>query len=882
VTARAVRALLWALAASAVACQLLLLAVVGLAVLRAHFETPAPTLLLLDREGRFLGELPGGGGGGGGNGGSGNGAGGGGGGDRPGAPGAAGEEGLGYWQLAEPPPRVAAATLALEDRRFGFHPGVDPLAVARAALQNLRGRGRVSGASTLAMQVARMQSPGGRGYLRKLSEALTAVALTQRYGRQEVLRQYLRIVPYGNRIHGIAYAARAYFDKPVEDLSWAEIAFLAALPQAPARMNPFSPPGRERAVRRGERVLGELAARGVLSPAEHALARGQLATLRVPYRERRPADALHALLHIQALLAGGKLRPSRGAATASAAPIARTTLDLDLQREAAAMTWRALRDWRSRGAGNASLIVLDLPRHEVLAWVGSAAYFDAEDHGAIDYARVRRSAGSTLKPFLYALALERGALDPATMMDDIERGPGGVANADDAFLGPLLPRVALANSRNVPAVRLLARLGLDQGYGLLRELGLTDGALPARHYGLGMAIGGLPVTLEELARAYLTLAGDGRLPRQLRWLRGQPEPEPRRIFGEDTVRQVTLFLADPQARLPSFPRMGPTEYRFPVAVKTGTSTNYHDAWAVAYSTRYLAAAWVGHPGFRAMNHLSGYLSAADLVRRVLLRLHGEQGDGLEDLSFPPPRGYRPARVCALSGQRATAACDRVFVEWFRPGDEPADDCQAHRQRAVDRRNGLLATAATPPAAVEVRTFVELPPRYAAWQAAAGLPRAPEAASPLTVPAASRDGGRAGAGRVGMASAGAAGAGGVVGADGMAGAAGAWPPGAADASGAPAPRVALAGGPVRLRITSPEGGARLIRDPESPADLDTVALRAVVDPPVNEVVWYVDGRPFETTAYPYTTRWRLQPGEHAFQVRLPFAGGASRPVRIAVD
>jgi penicillin-binding protein 1C len=873
-------ALLWTLAAGGIACPLLASGVVCLAAARAHWSTPAPTLLLLDRQGRFLGELPGdpaalaaalrseraGG-------------------TRP-SSGAAHptgeEEGLGYWPVPELPPRVVAATLALEDRRFGSHPGVDPLAVARAVLQNLRTRGRVSGASTLAMQVARMQSPGARGYLRKVTEALTAVFLTERYGSREVLRQYLRIVPYGNRIHGIAYAARSYFDKPVEDLSWAEIAFLAALPQAPARMNPFLPAGRERAVRRGERVLGELAGRGVLSPAELALAQGQLAALNIPYRERRPPEALHALLHLRTLLAEGRLRTAvatrGGAATAAAAgpPVLRTTLDLELQRDVSAMTWRALHEWRSRGAGNASLIVLDLSRHEVLAWVGSAAYFDAEDHGAIDYARVRRSAGSTLKPFLYALALERGVIGPTTLMDDLERGPGGVANADDAFMGPLLPRVALANSRNVPAVLLLGRVGLDQGFGLFRELGLTDGAVPARHYGLGMAIGGLPVTLEELARAYLTLAGDGSLPARLRWLRDQSEPATRRIFAEDTARQVTLFLSDPQARLPSFPRMGATEYRFPVAVKTGTSTNYHDAWAVAYSTRYLAAAWVGHPGFRAMNQLSGYLSAADLVRHVLLRLHGEQGDGLEDLGFPPPRGYRPVRVCALSGHRATAACDRVFLEWFRPGEEPTDDCEAHQQRAVDRRNGLLATAATPPAAVEVRTFVELPPRYASWQAAAGLPRPPEAPSQLTLPAVAHWASAAGAGQGPGGSA-------VIGVGGAAtgsAATGATAEPATDLP--PGGRVVLAGGPTRLRITSPESGARLLRDPETPAELNTVALRAVVDPPVNEVVWYVDGLPFATATYPYTARWRLQPGEHTFQVRLGSGKSVSRAVQVTVD
>src|SRR5439155_399543 len=223
-------------------------------------------------------------------------------------------------------------------------------AAGRAAMKSRAGR-RASGASTIAMQVARLERPGPRTYPRKLVEALAALALTARYGHAAVLAHYLRIAPYGNRVRGIAYAARRYLGKPVEDLSWAETAFLAAIPQAPARMNPY----------------------------------------------------------------------------------------------------------------------------RAVAWVGSAGYFDARHAGAYDYAGVPRSPGSTLKPFLYALALERGAITPATILDDILRTPGDITNADEAFLGPLLPRVALANSRNVPAANLLDRIGLDDGYAFLRDLGLHDG-----------------------------------------------------------------------------------------------------------------------------------------------------------------------------------------------------------------------------------------------------------------------------------------------------------------------------------------------------------------------------------------------------------------------
>jgi penicillin-binding protein 1C len=217
--------------------------VLGWTIARSRLQSPEPTYLLRDRHDRFLGEV-----------------------------GPTVDSEYGYWPTGPLPPRVVAATLAVEDRRFWRHPGVDPIAVARAIRQNVQSRRRISGASTIAMQVARMQYPGRRTYLRKVTEAVTALLITARHGREGVLGQYLRLVSYGNRIHGIAYAARRYFDKPVEDLSWAETAFLAAIPQAPARMNPWSPTGRERAVRRGTEILALLRAQGALGAGEYALA----------------------------------------------------------------------------------------------------------------------------------------------------------------------------------------------------------------------------------------------------------------------------------------------------------------------------------------------------------------------------------------------------------------------------------------------------------------------------------------------------------------------------------------------------------------------------------------------------------------------------------
>ncbi|HEX7527992.1 MAG TPA: transglycosylase domain-containing protein, partial [Thermoanaerobaculia bacterium] len=379
----------------------LCVAVAGPAAWRARIVSPQPTILLRDRNGLFLGEVAL----------------------------AKDQSQFGYWKLAEVPPRVAAATIAVEDRRFTSHPGVDPIAIARALGEDVRHLRRVSGGSTLAMQLARLQHPGRRHLFRKAQEAVTALLLTGLRGRDEVLRHYLEIVPYGNRIHGIAYAARRYLDKPVEDLSWAETAFLTAIPKSPRKMNPFDPEGRLRAIRRGKRILRLLHDRGELTDDEWKLATREIGRLRIPPRGERPPEAIHAVLRFAEEARTPETRRALAGRT-----VVNLALDLPLQRRVALAARDAVAVWEKQGAGNAAVIVVDRKRNAVVARVGSTKWADAEHAGAIDFARVPRSPGSALKPFLYALALERGTITPATILPDLDRGAGGITNADDLFL----------------------------------------------------------------------------------------------------------------------------------------------------------------------------------------------------------------------------------------------------------------------------------------------------------------------------------------------------------------------------------------------------------------------------------------------------------------
>jgi penicillin-binding protein 1C len=318
------------------------------------------------------------------------------------------------------------------------------------------------------------------------------------------------------------------------------------------------------------------------------------------------------------------------------------------------------------------------------------------------------------------------------------------------------------------------------------------------------------------------------------------------VVSEDTVRQISLFLSDPLGRLPSFPRMGASEYPFPVAVKTGTSPDQRDAWAMAYSMRYLVGVWVGRADYRPMTGLTGYTSAARLARRVLLSLHAGQEDGLRDLSFPPPATYRGVRLCAVTGKLASALCDKVTTEWFKPGTEPIAMCDAHLRVAIDTRTGDVASPHTPRRYLDERTFTLLPPRYAAWAAGHGVPQPPPRVSGLA--------------RLGQL-------------------------GGAPAVGdlrEPTSRPLAQARFVRLRVASPRNGTRLLPDPETPPGLSTLALQAVVEPPVPQVLWYVDGNPFRLVDYPYEARWPLTAGAHTFQVRVPFTRVVSSTARITVE
>ena len=698
--------------------------------------------------------------------------------------------GDGYWPLQNVPDRIARATLALEDRRFFDHAGVDAKAIARAAWQHLRGKRHRSGGSTIAMQVARMQQPASRTLLNKALEAGIALLLTQRYGREAVLAHYLRIVPYGNASHGTAHAARFYFDKPVDDLSWAEIALVAAVPQSPTRMNLFRPAGMRDAMRRGHRILDELAQRRVMKPEELRLAHNQLNAMQTRSAPRR-TDALHMVLHYRGMIADNRLSFN------PYDPRIRATIDLALQDKAAWLARRHVNAWRGDGAEQAAVMVVSRTSGEVLAQVGSVDYRGTKA-GAYDFTRVQRSPGSTLKPFIYALALERGLLKPTDVLADLPDGAAGIGNADGQFLGPLLPRQALANSRNVPATNLVRSIGLDPVFSFLRSVGIHDMEGQADSFGLSMAIGSLPTRLDRLMRAYGALANDGQF-NELVWAQGQKPRVSTRVMSADTARLITSFLADPQARLPSFPRYGPTEYPFPVALKTGTSQGFRDAWMIGWSDKVIVGVWIGRGDAGTMNGLTGGRTAARLAHAIIAHVQGTRAGDIAEARFPSPEGREPVEVCRVNGLASNGACGETLVEWLTP--------QEMREAQVATSESLRIDAAS-----------------RVWAREEGI---------APVPVVQR---------------------GDLGSD----------------------------APMRLMVTMPEHRTHIWRNPDQPESLNRLALKANVEPRVEQIVWYVDGEPFAITDPDRPVYWTMRPGVHRFQIRMPLRQESSRIVQVTIE
>jgi penicillin-binding protein 1C len=566
--------------------------------------------------------------------------------------------------LAEISPDLIDATLRYEDKYYAHHPGVNPLALARCALDLLRFHRVTAGGSTITMQLARLRFHlHTRNISGKLEQIIRSVELERHYSKNEILEAYLNLAPYGRNIEGIGAASQIYFDKPASKLSRPEAVALSVIPQSPTR--------RALHIDRDNHSIN-LAQSGWYDRAKiDSNAEFSMRDFQPRMQMEQKFFAPHFVQQV--------LESSHGRDQII------TTLDLEKQQAIERRVTAYVASNRNRGIENAAVLLIDTRTMDVLAQVGSADFYKTEINGQVDGTRSPRSPGSTLKPFVYALALEQGLMHPLSILADAPRSFGqyNPENFDREFLGPIRACDALARSRNVPAVELASHLAHPTLYEFLSR---ADVHLPKPEsfYGLALPLGGAEVSLQDLVRLYATLANNGEL-RPLRRIENDPVAKSRRILSPEAAFLILEMLGNvPRPEM----NCADSAHSTPVYWKTGTSHGFRDAWSIAVFDHYVLGVWVGNFDGRANPAFVGRTAAAPLLFQIIDSLRAAWPEPSVPHLPPPGANLKRVDFCALSGDLPNQFCTQHVEGWFIPGVSPIKTCDVHREVLVDVASGL--------------------------------------------------------------------------------------------------------------------------------------------------------------------------------------------------
>ena len=591
--------------------------------------------------------------------------------------------------LADISENLVTATLTLEDRHFQTHPGVNPMSLMRAAWGVVSGS-RKGGGSTITMQYARLRfGLHTRTAIGKLVQVARALQLERHYSKNEILDAYLNLAPYGGNVEGIGAASLLWCGKEAKNLSLREAVALAVLPQSPTRRRPKVGGTNDALTVASSRLWERLATEKGLraDPLDAGY------TLRPDARV--PREAPH--------LARRSFKTSGDAVTVQ------SLIDLPKQQ----IIERALADYiglrREVGITNACALLVHAPSREVLSYVGSAEFLDKDILGQVDGVMARRSPGSALKPFVYALAMQQGLIHPRTLLRDgrLSFGEYNPENFDREFTGPIPASEALFRSRNIPAVALAQRLEAPGLYGFLKQAGVAL-PRPESHYGLALPLGGAEVSMEELAELYCLLADDG-CPRPLMFTASSPTTSSKTPVLIDAAR----FLTRDMLRAPS----GYESANDPeITWKTGTSHGFRDAWAAGIRGDYVLVVWIGNFNGKANPAFVARECAAPLLFEVFQRLR------LPRHPVAPPTTVEEVKLCAVSGQLPTPHCQHVMQGWFIPGLSSIQPCEIHREVLLDTTTGLRVARDDGSRTLRREVFEFWPPDLLEMFRQAGVPR----------------------------------------------------------------------------------------------------------------------------------------------------------------
>ncbi len=638
-------------------------------------------------------------------------------------------------ELTEITPALQAAIIAKEDRYFRYHPGINPIAIVQAAGRNIFGRGRTTGASTITMQVARLLSPKARTYGGKLREMGRALQLEAHYSKAEILQLYLNLVPYGGNVEGVKSAALLYFQQPPDYLSLAQTVTLAIIPNQPRLL-----------------VLGKNNAK-ILKERNRWLryfqreklfpARDLAAALLEPLDVRR-----HAAPALAPHLARRLVTQWPGRASI------RSTLQRSTQAKAEDLTRNYVRRLRALGIGQAAVLVVNNHTHAVTAYVGSADFADAASQGQVDGVRAVRSPGSTLKPFLYGLALDRGIVTPKMKLPDVPTNFNGFRpeNFDKTCAGEVTLERALNYSLNIPAVRVLAEVGVPAFADKLGQAGFRQVAQAAPRLGLSTILGGCGATLEELTGLYAALANNGKwqklvlteegrvaysvlgvrcsgvsespIPNTQNQKPNTKNPTPKTQNPKPSIQPVALLspaaaflIGDILAQRirPDMPLGYENSLHLPkIAWKTGTSYGRRDAWSIGYNHDLTIGVWVGNFD----GHGSPALTGADVATPLLFDLFNALAYNSPNNWQTPPASLDFRLVCAETGLVPGDHCPDQLIDYYLPGISPARHCEHQKEALVSADGAVTYCRACLPAAGWRRQLYPnpLPEVLAFWEA----------------------------------------------------------------------------------------------------------------------------------------------------------------------
>jgi penicillin-binding protein 1C len=635
--------------------------------------------------------------------------------------------------LQKIPLALQQATIATEDSSFYQNPGVDLGGILRSAWINLQGGETLAGGSTITQQVARnllisQNERSERSLRRKLRETFLAWNLAHTLSKDEILALYLNQMYYGSLTYGVEAASQTYFGKPVSELDLAESALLAGIPQSPTAYDPLQHP--EAAKQRQKVVLSLMEKAGLLNTEQRTLAEGEpLVYNPTPYPIQAPHFVMMVRQEAAALVSAEEVYRLGGVTI-------RTTLDLDWQQHAEEVVLHQIDRLRqeeakstSHNLNDAALVALNPANGQILAMVGSPDYFDEQISGAVNMALAPRQPGSALKPLIYAAAFDPAQSQPwtaATLLLDVSTNftthDGKAytpANYDQVEHGPVLARTALASSLNIPAVLTLQHVGMERLFAEAGSLGISTLGDPDQ-YDLSLALGGGEVNLLELSAAYGALADGGfRLTPQsildIEDPQGNviytPTPAPRpQVIDRRAAWLITDILSDDKAREIGFGLNSVLQIGRPAAVKTGTTTNFHDNWTIGYTPDLVVGVWAGNANHMAMHEVNGLTGAApiwaEFMRTVL--------NGQPEHSFTRPPGLEQVEICSFSGLLPTPACPYRRLEWFIDGTQPTRPDSIFHQVEVDTATGQLANEQTPAERKSSRLVLDLPPQAIPW------------------------------------------------------------------------------------------------------------------------------------------------------------------------